>query len=186
MANTVTKIEICSRALILLGHSPIASFIEPGAGAQVSSAFYESTLNALINSHRWNFTKKKTALNRLVGVPLNTWNYQYQLPTDYLTMIKTADDSDYEIQQDKLLSNQTSLEIDYIFRPEETQFPPLFTETLEYLLAAKFAIPVTDSKTNAEVYIGFYNQQIKKAKAVDSQSVPAYQLNETDYLAIRE
>jgi len=184
--NTVSAIEICSRALILLGHSPIASFDEPGAGAQVSSAFYESSLNSLINSHRWNFTKKKAELNRLVATPLNDWDYQYQLPTDYINMIKTADDSDYDIQQDKLLSNQTSLEIDYIFRPEETQFPPLFTETLEFYLAAKFAIPVTDSKTFAEVYIGFYNQQVKKAKAVDSQSVPANQLNETYYNQIRQ
>ena len=184
--NTVSAIEICSRALILLGHSPIASFTEPGAGAQVASAFYESSLNSLINSHRWNFTKKKAQLNRLVEAPLNSWNYQYQLPTDYLTMVKTADDSNFEIQQDKLLSNETSLEVDYIFRPDETQFPPLFTETFEYYLAAKFAIPVTDSKTNAEVYIGFYNQQIKKAKAVDSQSATALQFNQTDYLAARE
>ena len=180
-----TSIEICSRALILLGASPIASFNDPGAGAQVSNILYESTLRSLISSHRWNFTKKKASLSRLVAAPLNTYTYQYQLPSDYLTMIKTADDSIYEIQGDKVLSNQDSLQIDYIHRPDETNFPPIFIETLEFYLASKFAVPVTDSKTNAELYLGFYNTQIKKAKAVDSQSVPTYQLNQTDYLAIR-
>lgn len=184
--NTVTAISICSRALMLLGHNPISSFNDPGAGAAVASAMYESSLLSLIHSHRWNFTKKKAQLNRLVAAPLNTWKYQYQLPSDYIAMIKTSTNTNYEIQQDKVLSDQDSLEIDYIFRPDESQFPPLFTETLEFYLASKFAIPVTDSKTNAEVYLGFYNQQIKKAKAVDSQSVPAYQLNATEYLAIRE
>lgn len=180
-----TSIEICSRALVLLGTTPIASFDDPGAGAQVSNLLYESTLKSLIASHRWNFTKKKAILSKLVAAPLNTYNYQYQLPSDYLTMVKTADDSSYEIQGDKLLSDRDSLEIDYIYRPNETLFPPLFTETLEFYLAAKFAVPVTDSKTNAELYLGFYNTQIKKAKAVDSQSVPTYQLNQTDYLSVR-
>lgn len=184
--NTSTAIEICSRALILLGHNPISSFDEAGAGATVANAMYESSLNSLLQSHRWNFTKKKASLNRLVAAPLNEYSYQYQLPTDYLNIIKVSDNSDYEIYQDKIYSDQTSLDIDYVFRPDETQFPPLFTETLEFYLASKFAIPVTDSKTNAEVYLGFYNQQIKKAKAVDAQSVPAYQLNNTEYLAIRE
>lgn len=184
--NTVSALEICSRALMLLGHSSISTFDDAGAGATVSKAMYESSLNSLIASHRWNFTKKSASLNRLVAAPVHTWNYQFQLPTDYLTMIKTSDGSDYDIQRDKLLSNQTAVIIDYVFRPDETQFPPLFTETLEYYLASKFAIPVTDSATKADVYMNFYNQQIKKAKAVDSQTVPAYQLNNTEYLAIRE
>lgn len=184
--NTTTAVQICSRALVLLGQRPISSFDEVGASGQVVNTLYESTLNALISAHRWSFTKKKARLARLVETPQNTWNYKFQLPADMLSILGTSDRSEFDVFGDKLFSNQEDVSIDYIYRPNESFFPPLFTETLEYYLASKFAIPITDSKTNAELYYSLFDRQLKKAKSVDAQSVPVAQLGDLGYLAVRE
>lgn len=183
--TTTTSIKLCSNALVLLGHNPISSFDEAGAGALVASNLYESTLVGLISGHRWNFTKKKANLARLTAAPLNTWQYQYQTPSDMLQLLGTVPTSDYAIFGDKIYSNQTTLSIDYIYRPDETYFPPLFTEALEYLLASKFAIPVTDSETKANTYFNMYLTTLKKAKAVDAQTIPTSTLDDYSYLAVR-
>jgi hypothetical protein len=183
--NVVTAIKIVSRSLILLGHNPITSFDDVGSGAKVANALYESSITALLSAHRWNFTKKKGRLSRLTIAPLNNWTYSYQLPSDMLNIIGTSDNSDYAIFGDKLYSNQNDVYIDYIFRPDESFFPPLFTETLEYYLASKFAVPITDSKTNAELYYSLFERQLKKAKSVDAQSVPASSLKNLGYLVTR-
>ena len=63
MAGSTSAIQISSNALILLGHPPIASFEEPGAGAQAASNLYEQSYLNLLTIHRWRFATKKAQLS---------------------------------------------------------------------------------------------------------------------------
>lgn len=166
-----SAIEISSNAMILIGANPISSFTE-GTEGLVANALYESTYTAVLSSFRWRFASKQKVLSRLVEEPLHNYQYQYQLPTDLLVIIKTEYLADYEIYGDKLYTDQPSLSIDYIYRVEETLLPHYFVKTLEFLLAAQFAIPITDNTKRATLYETLYEKQLRRAKNIDSTQRP--------------
>ena len=81
-SGSTSAIQISSNALILLGHPPISSFEEPGAGAQGASNLYEQSYLNMLTVHRWRFATKKAQLSRLTEAPMNGYSYQFQLPSD--------------------------------------------------------------------------------------------------------
>jgi len=168
--NATVAISICSNALVLLGHDAISSFSENGTGAKVADMFYESTLLSILGGYRWNFASKQTKLSMLTEKPLNRWQYSYQIPTDNVRVITVYPTGDYEIVGDKIYSNNKNLELDYIYRPDESFFPAIFREALELHLASKWAIPVTENATNAGVYFDMAEKLWRKAKNIDSKS----------------
>jgi len=165
------KIEIISKAMVSIGANPISALTE-GTEGLVGDLLYEDTYRGLLASHSWRFATKKMQLSRLVEAPLNDFSYQYQLPSDMITVVKTYDNTDYEIYGDKLYSDQSSVSIDYRYRVAETLLPSYYELTLRFLLAAQFAIPVTDNSQRAAVYESLYNTQLSKAKYIDSSSRP--------------
>jgi len=166
------KIEMISNAFVLLGASPIAS-LEEGSEGLVASALYEQNYKTLLASHSWRFATKKATLARLVDTPQNSYDYQYQLPSDIITVVNVYQNTDYEIYGDKLYSNQPTIEIDYRYRVDETLLPSYFVSTFEFLLASLFAVPITDNSQRATYYYAVYQEQLRKAKNIDSMSRPS-------------
>jgi len=170
--NTTVAIDICSNALMLLGHKPIASFDEEGTGAQVSKAFYESSYRAKLGGYTWNFAKQKVLLTKMNEEPLNQWKYMYQLPTDHIRTITVFPHSDYTIVKDKVYSDTDNLEMDFIYRVDESFMTALFREAFEIYLAGKFAVSVTENVTAADAWMKQSDRAFKSAKTVDAQEKP--------------
>ncbi len=168
-----TDIEICSNALIMIGHGAIASFTDGGAGANTAAALYETTYESLLSQHRWRFAAAKITLSRVTSSPLNEWTYAYQLPANYIAGFGIHPRVDYEIYEDKLLSNMDTIDLDYIFKPDESKIPAHFQRLLEFSLASIFAIPVTDNSSKAAEYRKMYEDQLRRAKYIDSQARPS-------------
>lgn len=185
MAGSATSVSIASNALILLGHPPISDFSEPGAGAQAATNLYEQSYRNLLTIHRWRFATKKAQLSRLSQEPLNEYKYQFQLPDDMLYLIRTEYDHDYEVYGDKLYSNSAAVSIDYLYRVDESQLPAYFIKTMEFFLAAQFAIPVTANSTRMQEYMAFYEQQLRRAKFVDSTQRPPDTFTDSPYTDVR-
>ena len=165
------QIEIISNAMILIGANPISDLSE-GTEGLIAAALYENSYRGLLASHSWRFATKKRQLSRLTETPLNEWSYQYQLPSDIITMLRVYGDTDYEIYGDKLYSNHPEIYVDYRYRVDESLLPAYYVLTLQFLLAAQFAIPVTDNSQRAQVYQGLYEDQLRRAKGIDSSARP--------------
>jgi hypothetical protein len=183
--NVASAIKINSNALLLLGHSPISSFSDPGSGAQVASNLYESTLTAMLEDHRWRFATKKVQLAQLAQAPDNEFTYQYQLPTDLIKFIKIYEGGDYEIYGDKVYTNRNTCNIDYVFRIDETFFRPSFTKALEYHLAAQYAVPVTGNASRGGHYNDMYEKQLRRAKHTDSSERPNTGIIDSPFTDVR-
>ena len=180
-----TDISMCSNALLLIGHSTISSFTDPGSGPVVASNLYETTYENMLTLHRWRFATSKAALSRLTATPLNEWDYAFTLPSDYLMMVRVYPDADYELYENKLFSNQQEVEIDYVFKPDESRLPPYFVKLMEFHLAAQFAIPITDNSTKAEEFRKMFEDQLRRAKYIDSQSRPGDAIVDSPFLESR-
>lgn len=180
-----SKVQLASNALVLLGDSAISSFSEDGAGAAAASNLYETSYLAMLSSHRWNFATKKKQLSRLSEAPRNEYKYQFQLPTDMVMLITTYPVSTYRILGDKLYSDSQTIDIDYIWKVTEDQFPAYFVKAFEFYLAAQLAIPVTEDLNKADMMMRLYDRESRKARYTDSQSQPAVSIQDDPYIRVR-
>tara|TARA_Y100001963_G_C6535474_1_gene333086 strand:+ start:43 stop:594 length:552 start_codon:yes stop_codon:yes gene_type:complete len=180
-----TDISMCSNALLMIGHGTISSFTEGGSGAEVASNLYQSTFESLLTTHRWRFASAKSQLSQLTDTPLNDYDYAYSLPSGYLAGIKAYPAVDYEIYEKLVYTNSNTIALDYIFKPTESSLPPYFVKTLEYDLASQFAIPVTGNRSLAEIYTIKFENQLKRAKNIDSQSRPQVGIVDAPFIEVR-
>lgn len=180
----VSAITISSNALILLGAEPIASFIDGSTGATIASNLYESSYQSMLTTHRWRFATKKAQLARLSTPPPNGYNYAFQIPSDCLYII-TPTTADYEIYGSLIHTNDTSLQLEYIYRVSEDKLPAYYVKMLEFFLAAQFAIPLTGSIEKGTFYSSLFIDQQRKAKFADSTQRPQDSFIDSPYVNIR-
>lgn len=180
-----TDISMSSNALLLIGHSTINSFSDAGAGARAASNLYTTVYEDAITSYPWRFSMGKVSLSRLVDTPLNEWTYAFQLPGDLLLTYRTYPNSVFEIYEDKLYSNQETIEIDYWFKPSETSLPPYFVKYMQYLLAAEFSISVTDNRSLAEAFTTKAGSQMLVAQNRDAQGRTNNAIESAPFLEVR-
>ena len=101
-----TALGICKTALLMCNANIINSFDDSTREAQICDALYETTKNTVISKHPWSFTLFQEALARTTNTPLFDYDYEHQLPTGYIRILKTDNlGNEYRILKDKLLPN---------------------------------------------------------------------------------
>ena len=69
-----SAIDICSRALILIGAEPITSFDDDTSEALIAGNMYEDIARSNLVSTRWRFATNQAVLNRLSDDPTGRFN----------------------------------------------------------------------------------------------------------------
>jgi hypothetical protein len=159
MASGDTDLKVCSDALLLLGAAPISSFNQGTTSANVCDRIYPDLKKSTLQSFPWSFSFKKAQLARTINTPVNQYKYEYQLPSDRLGTIRRAYNStaigagtftEWNIQGDKLLTNQETVVIDYQYLPTEAEMPSYFIQLLKYMMSWHLADPITDQVSKAQ------------------------------------
>ncbi len=170
-----SAIDICSRALILIGANPITSFDEGSTEALVAVNMYEDVARASLVNTRWRFATNQAVMNLLTDAPTGRYDRAHQLPNDTLMVHSvTINDNliDYQIYGDKVFSDTTtsdSLIIDYTFRANEENWPSYFVIAVEYALANIFATSIARDASLAQLMQSAGTQTMAKARSLDSQ-----------------
>lgn len=172
---SVTDIDVCSRALIMIGAQPISSFSDGSTEATVSSALYEDTVRDLLARHRWRFSSGQSQLSRREDAPLSGWDAAYQLPADTLVLHRvTVNGYDivYDRYQDLIYCNAGAEEVvfaDYTFRAEEDLWPPYFVSLVTTYLASLFAYSIANQVQVADYLDKKALRHLALARNIDSQ-----------------
>lgn len=183
--ETSSKIKIISDALILCGEKPLNSLSDDRYGATVGGNLFEVVYEDELQSNRWRFACKKNSLSRLVAVPLNQWQYAYQLPSDMLLPIGIFPKQLYEIYSNHLYTNATTVELDYMFKPEVTALPAYFRMLLTYRMAKDMIKPITESDTAWDRKVREYNVQRSRAMFSDAQGRPSQPILDNPFTDVR-
>jgi len=149
--------EICNMALGRLGAKRINDYDDASdtkPEAIQCRLHYEQTRDALIRSHWWRFARARATLSANATDPDFEYDYAYDLPVDFLRMKKPYEAYGvtellytYSLEGKQLLSNETSMDIEYIKKvTDPNQFDPLFIEVLVLQLALKMVMPLTQDK----------------------------------------
>jgi hypothetical protein len=170
----LTRIDLCSRALLKVGAQTITSFDEGSAEAEVAASLYSTVRDAALCAHAWNFATYQTTLPKLAGAPVADFANAFQLPVDCIRVLSagTAGRGQgirYKIKQRQLHTDADDVILTYISRPDELDFPPFFDMVLIAQLAAEFCIPLTDSTSRWESLQKLADAELRRAKLIDAQ-----------------
>lgn len=161
-----TVTDICNLALSRLGDEANVQSIAPPDGspqASLCAAFYPQARDTLLTMRPWSFALVRSALAPLVQDNVHSaWAYSYAYPANCLAMQKVlppdatddvaAGGAQYaapfrvESREDGavvVLTNTEQAVGVYMRRVEDTsKFPPLFSDSLAWLLASYLAGPL--------------------------------------------
>lgn len=186
-----SPVDICSRALILIGADPITSFDDNSTEALVASNLYEDVARASLVNSRWRFATNQSVLNKLAADPTGRYDNAYQLPTDSLMVhAVTANDNliEYQIYGNKVFANTSDADViiaDYSFRAEEENWPSYFTIAVEYALSTLFATSIARDATLASLMQNQAKDSMAKARSLDSQQQTSRKLTTSRFIAER-
>lgn len=186
----LSSIALCSRALMKLGADSIASFEDGTTEAEVAASLYGPIRDAVISGHPWSFATGQVALARLAAEPAADYSYAYQLPSDFLRALSAGNGArgrgiDYRIAERRLHSNASEIILTYIFRPDESTFPPFFDQALIARLAAEFCIPLTDSTTRSEALYKIAQDELRRARTIDAQQESPTHIDSFSLIEVR-
>lgn len=202
MATGDTKLTIVNDALIMLGTNIITSFTDGSNAAQISDRLYDDIKAMVLTMYPWTFSYKKVQLAQLATTPVTEWKYEYQLPGDMLSgpraLFVSANPgarpvTDWEVMNNKVQTNYTSVYIDYQFDVSEDLMPKYFVQLMKYYLCWHFAEPVTDQMTKSQYWAnmaigagengrgGYFRQ----ATMVDGQNHPPQMIEDFSLVAVR-
>jgi hypothetical protein len=203
MAAGDSALSICSDALQMLGAKPISSFTEGTDEANVADSLYSDIKKQALLLYPWSFVYKKIALSRLITTPTTEYQYEYQLPGDRIGPPRSVVTSNspgagtirnYRIFGDKLLTDETSLYIDYPYDVQEFEMPVYFVQLLKYLMAWHLAMPITDQTEKAQywqgVAVGSPEQNgrggyVRVAMNIDGAGQPNFVINDFPLIDVR-
>lgn len=170
--STYAKIDLISKALILCGETPLTSLSDNRYGATVGGNLFDMLFETELQANRWRFACNKKSLSRLTDVPLNEWQFAFQLPPDMLLPLGTWPRQNYEIYADRIYTNQTSVDLEYLFKPEINKIPAYFNLLMVYALARDMIKPITESDTAHQLMQSKYTMQRGRAMYADAQGRP--------------
>lgn len=171
-----SEVDICNLALGYLGDSATVSSLHPAEGSAQADhcrKFYPMARDELLEMHAWGFSTKRATL-ALLGSSWPEWQYCYAAPNDavnFLAVLPPDATDDYstgnsvgnvsytpqsysvEAGDDGstvVYTNQVDAVLRYTAMvTDPTQFSPLFTGALAWLLASKLAGPLLKGESGA-------------------------------------
>ena len=183
--ETQSTISIISKAAVLAGEEPVQSLTEDRYCVTVLAELFEVRYESLLQSNRWRFAMKKGAFGRLNVEPLNEYRYAYQIPPDCLQLIGPTYRCDYEVYGDRVYTNSTSFEAEYMFKPSIDKLPAHFSLLFVYSLAKDALNPITENDSRVEAMERKYVLQRNESMYADAQMRPNRSVNANPFTDVR-
>ena len=189
-----TNIDICARALIMIGAQPISSFSDGSTEALVASNIYDDVVEASLTRHRWRFATTQQQLSLLTNTPTGRYDYAYQMPTNPAVLqIITLTVNDYVIPYSRYQNyiylngygSNNEVIMDYIYKVDEAYFPAHFKLALEYELASIFAGSVARDAAMITQFKELSERQFLVAKNIDSAETTSKVLDTNRFINLR-
>lgn len=184
-------INICSTALVKMGAQSISSFEDGTVEAEISAKMYPLTRDALLSAYPWSFAVGQQKLNKLNVKPLADYKYAYALPNDFLRVMSAGNGNrgfgiEYRIFENRLHTNSEEVNLTYIFRPKEENFPAFFYDALVAKLAAAVALPLTENSATTQELERQADKIVSAARLIDSQQSTPRNFEDFTLIGVRQ
>lgn len=185
-----TRYDLASRALVRVGAKPIVDFDDGSSEAVAVSREYEGVVRDCLSKHPWRFASRQALLNRVAEAPVGRWAAAWEVPADCIavsTVTLRGQPIAYDRYGDKLVTDDADgLVVDYLFRPDETAWPPYFAELVVQELAAALAMGLArDPDLGQALKRQAQADQWPRARSRDSQAQTSRRIAPSRLVAVR-
>lgn len=153
----LTKIDLCSMALLKLGERPIQSLVDDTPAAQLARTLFDPVVDALLACHPWRFACKKFNLTKNA-------DGNFLIPSDVLRILKC----DGEIMGNTIIAPGNKLSIVALRRVPVESFPSHFISLAATRLAMEFCVPLTGDQNVFRMLAALNETEMQSAKFIDS------------------
>ena len=185
--SVASNVGIANLALIALGANQIISFTENAEEARKINGVFTSIRDEMLRGHPWNFTIARVAL-AAGATPVFGFSNSHVIPGDCLKVLGTnlPSDTEYKIEQGKVISDQSAVSIKYIKRiTDPTKYTSDFITAFAAEIAAVLAYSFTSSRTFAEEARKIADDKIATAKGTDAQAGLPDELESDEFIDVR-
>lgn len=153
----LTKIDLCSMALLKLGENPIQSLSDDTTAAKLGRTLIDFVIDTLLAMHPWRFACHTYTVVKDENGDLN-------IPADVLRILKT----NARVVDNKIISDLSAVDVTAIRRVSPDSFPSYFSSLVATKLAVEFCIPLTSDQTVFRTLVALYETELQTAKFIDS------------------
>lgn len=170
MDEVITEVSICNSALIKLGGDTISGLTDDHKSARLCNARFPMIRNKVLEDHAWSFATKTVSLAPVSGVTPQDWTYAFQMPGDFLKMVRGEDwNQEFDTVGGYLVADENPFIIKYIWKNTNCGlYSYSFAECLAWRIAADLAYAITNSKEVGALMIQGYGEDLKAARYADS------------------
>lgn len=188
-----SKVEIANMALHELGKERITSFSDGTRHAVVINDIYESIVDEVVCFRDWSAAAGRASLAQTADTPDFEWDYEYQLPTSpkclkVRQVQNSLGDSDieYEIEGDKLVTNETAINLKYTKQLTSSSDYGIYLTTAIYKrLVAALAYYITGDKSLEMQKMQEYLKTVELLYAEDGLQRKSVVLQSKDLINVR-
>jgi len=196
-----SQVEIANRALTKLGAARIISFGDDNKQARAIQSMFDIVRDSELRAHIWSFSVKRASLAALSTTPDWGYDFEYQVPSDYLRLLQVNDlyngpsmddyrnapTAEYVLEGKKILTNfNAPLKIRYIARvTDPTMWDASFVEAFACKLASELAEDLTQSNQKRDAALTEYRLAIVQAIRASAIEQPAQDLPDNSWLLSR-
>ena len=152
----LTKIDICSMALLKLGEQPIQSLSDDTAPSQLARTLFDTVSDTLIASYPWRFATDTIELSRC---PDGT----FLIPPDALRILECPG----KITGNKIIDSADVISITVLRRVAPEDMPTYFSSLLATKLAMEFCVPLIGDSNVFRMMVALYESEFQSAKFID-------------------
>jgi hypothetical protein len=183
---------IANAALDLVGQTQILSLDDSTSAAKKCKLHIYQAAREVLKLGKWKAARKESVLAQLTTAPAFGWAHAYQLPNDYLRMVRfnDVDPSDvtiptYDIQGRQLFTDETTASLTYIADlsaagNDISVLGPELIELIAIKLAQKMAWSFQQARTLKESLEQEYMIKRRAALAADAQETKNPLVNRLD------
>lgn len=182
-----SEVAICNRALQKVGEPQITSLDDPTNGARECKRLYTFARDMLQRGYVFNFTITRVLLPEVGGYQGREFGNAYNLPSDYMRLVKVETQREYRVEGNRILINQAGpLELVYCRKIEDTtKFDPLYTESLSAYMASELAEVILQSNSKKQQLYDLFLVTLQRAVAVDVMDQHPMRFEESDWINAR-
>lgn len=182
-----TETDVCNYALSLVGDEEIQDLLGDSKSQRLCRQHYYQVRNFLLEQYYWKFALKRVDLSEDVTPPAFEWGNQFIIPSDFCQVYRLYPRIHrYEIEGLRLLCNEESLGMKYVYKVTDvTLFPSFFVESLAFAMAIRLAWPLNQSNNLVSRLQAQFDNIIKDARMANAILTPPPQLIDDTFLNSR-
>lgn len=171
-----SKVQLCNMALSRLGANTITSLTDGTSEAKLCNTFFNDISEEVISEGSWSSTIRRASLAKTTNTPVYDYTSEFQLPVDPKALKilnvneSSPNDIDYVIEDDKLLTDESTIKIRYVaFITDTEDWDVYLKRAFVARLCSELAYALTGDEGKSQSEFERYRLFLNEGLALNNQ-----------------